>query len=119
ERHQRGIAAVAVSHDGDPRRIGDAGLDRPLDAVDEIVLHARAHLAHRGEGERTAIADRPAEVDEEHRITAIRQEMRAQQVLVVTEVGPHDTLPGTTVYEHHERQRPGAAHARAHEIGWN
>ena len=72
EARQRRVAAVGAAHDGDAVRVGDALLHRPVDGVEQVVVHLAAPFEVAGVDERLAEAGRAAEVDRQHGLAAVR-----------------------------------------------
>ena len=95
---QRRVAAVGAADDRDLLRVGDALLDRPVDGVDQVVVHLPAPLPVAGVQELLAEAGRAAEVDLEHRVAAVGQPLR------LGVEAPAVARPRTAVDEQHHRQ---------------
>ena len=100
---QRRVAAVAAARDRDLVLRRDAAVDRPRHRVEQVVVHLAAPLVVGGVEELLAEAGRAAEVDLEHRVAAVREQLVDRRVAVVV------ARPRPAVREQHERHRPGRA----------
>src|ERR1041385_3469259 len=67
----RRIPAVGGSHDRDFFRIGDASVDEPARAVDQIVVHLAAPFLESSLDEFSAVACRGAVVHLQHSVAAV------------------------------------------------
>ena len=95
---QRGIATVGAAEDRDTIAVRVALLDRPVHGVDEVVVHLARELTDGGLHERLAEAGRSAEVDLQHRITAVGEQ------LGFGVEAPAVARPRAAVDEQHQRQ---------------
>src|SRR5690606_8565167 len=77
EAQQRRVRAVAGTVNADAPGIGDTLLDRPAGGIGEVVLHRLAPLALAGADEGLAVAAGAAEVQLQHRIAGIGEQLRA------------------------------------------
>ena len=95
---QRRVAAVGAAEDRDAVRIGVALLDGPVHPVDQVVVHLAGELADRRLDEGLAVSGGSAEVDLQHRISAVGQQLHAGVV------HPSVAGPRTAVHRQHQRQ---------------
>src|SRR6516165_4824055 len=72
---ERRIAAIARAHDRDAFGIGNAALDRPTHAVDQVVVHLAGELARAGEQELASVSGRAAVIDLQHGVAAVGEEL--------------------------------------------
>ena len=108
---ERRIAAVASAEDRHALGIGDSLGDRPVDGVDQVVVHLAGPLEVGGVDERFAKARRAAEVHAEHGVASIGQPLMRRRE------APGVASPRTTVHVEHQRARhPPRAVARQREI---
>ena len=80
---QRRVAAVGAAHDRHLVAVVMPLFDRPVDGVEQVVVHLAAPLQVAGVDERLAEAGGAAEVDRQHRVAAVGQPL----VLAVVAVG--------------------------------
>src|SRR5690606_40368693 len=97
---ERRVAAVAAAHDRDLVGGGDAGVDRPLHRIDQVVVHPAGPLAVAGVGELLAEAGGAAVVHAQHGVAAVGQP------LVIAAVAVGVARPGAAVHQQHHRHRP-------------
>ncbi len=96
---ERGIAAVAASHDRDVFGIGDFFFHGPAHRVEQVVVHLGGPLLIAVVRELFAEAGRAAIVHAQHRIAAVGQQ------LMLGLVAPSVAPPRPAMHQQHQRQR--------------